>query len=75
MELTIKVMYEQWQKLWERADLSGNKALEAVKADGDALSYVKEQTAEICLEAVKAGGDALRYVKEHVFSAKIKLKA
>ena len=30
--------------------------LEAVKSDGDALRFVKEQTAEICLEAVKSDG-------------------
>ena len=44
---------------------SDNKyCLEAVKQDGYALSYVKDQTKEICLEAVKRNGYALRYVKE-----------
>jgi hypothetical protein len=38
--------------------------LEAVKQDGYALRYVKDQTKEICLEAVKQDGDALRYVKD-----------
>ena len=38
--------------------------LEAVKNDGNALQYVKEQTEAVCLEAVKRNGDALRYVKE-----------
>ena len=38
--------------------------LEAVKQNGYALKYVKEQTEELCLEAVKENGDALRYVKE-----------
>ena len=40
------------------------KDLEAVKQDGWALQYVKEQTPEICLEAVKQDGYALRYVKK-----------
>ena len=40
------------------------ECLEAVKEDGYALRYVKEQTLEICLEAVKENGYALRYVKE-----------
>ena len=38
--------------------------LEAVKIDGLALAYVKEQTPEICLEAVKENGFALEYVKD-----------
>ena len=38
--------------------------LEAVKQNGYALGYVKEQTHEICLEAVKQNGKALEYVKE-----------
>ena len=41
-----------------------NECLEAVKRDGYALQYVKEQTPEICLEAVKTDGYALQYVKE-----------
>ena len=38
------------------------EALEAVKENGYALRFVKNQTLEICLEAVKQNGDALRYV-------------
>ena len=38
--------------------------LEAVKQNGYALQYVKEQTPEMCLEAVKEHGNALEYVKE-----------
>ena len=38
--------------------------LEAVKQNGEALEYVKEQTPEICIAAVKQNGDALQYVKE-----------
>ena len=36
--------------------------LEAVKNDGNALQYVKEQTEAVCLEAVKRNGYALQYV-------------
>ena len=39
-------------------------ALEAVKRNGDALQYVKDQTDAVCLEAVKEYGNALRYVKD-----------
>ncbi len=45
-------------------NLKGNEALEAVKQNGYALQYVKEQTEAICLEAVKQDSDALQYVKE-----------
>jgi hypothetical protein len=37
--------------------------LEAVKQDGLALQYVKNQTPEICLEAVKQDGLALKFVE------------
>ena len=39
-------------------------ALEAVKQDGHALQYVKDQTEAVALEAVKRNGHALRYVKD-----------
>ena len=43
--------------------LSNEKdALEAVKRNGYALQYVKDQTEAICLEAVKRNGYALQYV-------------
>ena len=38
------------------------KALEAVKNNGDALRYVKDQSEAVCLEAVKNNGYALQYV-------------
>ena len=41
-----------------------NACLEAVKHNGYALRYVKEQTPDICLEAVKQNGCALQFVKE-----------
>ena len=37
--------------------------LEAVKRDGHALEWVKNQTHEICLEAVKQNGYSLGFVK------------
>ena len=40
------------------------ECLAAVRQDGYALAFVKEQTKEICLEAVKQNGYALRYVKD-----------
>jgi hypothetical protein len=39
-------------------------SLAAVRANGLALQYVREQTHEICMAAVAADGLALRYVKE-----------
>jgi len=39
------------------------ECLKAVKENGWALQYVKNQTPEICLAAVKEDADALRYVK------------
>lgn len=41
-----------------------NYEIEAVKEDGIALEYVKEQTPELCLIAVKQNGYALMSVKE-----------
>ena len=45
--------------------------MEAVKKNGDALRYVKEQTEAICMEAVKENGYALSYVKEQKIFKKI----
>ena len=41
-----------------------NECIKAVKENGYALQYVKEQTEDICLAAVKQNGFALQYVKE-----------
>ena len=41
--------------------------MEAVKEDGLALMYVRDQTEAICLEAVKKDGYALLYVEERFF--------
>jgi hypothetical protein len=48
--------------------------LEAVKANGYALQYVKEQSETVCLEAVKQDGDALKYVDIRVFEVDIEIK-
>ena len=50
-----------------------NKAycIEAVKRNGYALRFVKEQDKEICIEAVKQDGDALSYVKEQAIFEEI----
>ena len=52
-------------------EYKGKEALEAVKQNGYALQYVKEQTESICLEAVKEDGDALQYVNKSIFEQTI----
>ena len=49
------------------------KCLEAVKRNGDALRYVKEQTEAVCLEAVKEDGYALQYVDIRIFEVDIEI--
>ena len=51
-------------KIKFQAILTAELALEAVKQDGHALRYVKDQTEAVALEAVKQDGYALRYVKD-----------
>ena len=63
----MEQFYEAWKKLSIKKTLVGKEALEAVKNDGYALQYVKDQTESVCLEAVKNNGYALRYVKEEIF--------
>jgi hypothetical protein len=52
-------------------------ALLAVKDDGYALKYVKDEfkTHQVCLIAVKNDGIALRYVPEHIKTSEICLAA
>jgi hypothetical protein len=45
--------------------------LAAVKQNGDALQYVKDQTEAVCLEAVKQNSYALQYVKDYDLQVKI----
>ena len=71
MELTLKSLEANWKRLSVKKTLSGNDALEAVKQDGYALQYVKEQTEAVCLEAVKQDVAALRYVEEQIFAMEI----
>ena len=60
----LKTMFENSN--YEISDIQ--QALEAVKKDGYALQYVKEQTPEIALEAVKKDGGALQFVKSYIFN-------
>ena len=55
---------ERWEKLTIKKNFEGKKAIEAVKQNGYALQYVKDQSEAVCIEAVKRNGDALRYVLE-----------
>ena len=48
-------------------NIPANEALEAVKQDGYALQYVKDQTKDICLEAVKRNSNALQFIDKSVF--------
>ena len=59
---------EKWNQLSCKKNLTGTGALHAVKQDGYALQYIKEQTNEICLAAVNQNGDAFRYVEERIFN-------
>jgi hypothetical protein len=59
-----KELVANWDKLFNKKDLDGAKALRAVKRNGYALQYVANQTEAICLEAVKQDGYALRYVTD-----------
>ena len=63
----LKDYKKEYNALSSKKNLSGEKALEAVKQNGYILQYVNEQTEEICLEAVKQDGYALQYVNEHFF--------
>ena len=46
------------------------EARAAVKQDGPALQYVKEQSEALCLAAVRQNGYALQYVDERCLSKK-----
>ena len=60
--MNIKELVEAKMKYYRY--FTEKESLEAVKQNGNALQYVKEQTPEICMQAVKNDGYALRYVKE-----------
>ena len=57
----------EYDRLNEKCNLSGEEALEEVIKDGYVLRYVTEQTPELCLAAVKQDGDALQYVNSKIF--------
>jgi hypothetical protein len=50
--------------------LDSNICIKAVKQDGFALQYVKEQTEKICIQAIKRNGLALQFVKEQTETLK-----
>jgi len=54
---------DRYAALSYKKNLSGERALAEVEANGYALAYVKNQTEEICLAAVKEDGYALQFVK------------
>ena len=70
---TLNDYKEEYNNLPRKKNLKGKEALEAVKQNGYALLFVKEQTEKICLEAVKQNGLALQYVAKQ--TKKICLKA
>ena len=51
----------------EILNITGEEALAAVKQNGDALKYVKEQTEAVALAAVKQNNYALMYVDKSIF--------
>jgi hypothetical protein len=59
-----KELVANWDKLFNKKDLDGAKALSVVKQNGYALRYVANQTEAICLEAVKENEFALQYVTD-----------
>ena len=70
--MNINDFKKEYDGLKVKNNLSGRKALEAVKKNGYALQYVKDQTEAICLEAVKQNGHALQFVNEDIFTEKAK---
>lgn len=66
MEGKLRIYLKDWLKI--RVEFKTEKeALEAVKNNGDALRYVKDQTEAVCMEAVKNNGNALQYVNSSFF--------
>ena len=66
MKITFKSFKFVFESTFSLQDLQKwyveKVCLEAVKKDGYALMYVKDQSEAVCLEAVKENGYALRYV-------------
>ena len=55
---------EGWIEQFVKTKEFEKLCLEAIKRDGYAIRFVKEQTPELCLEAVKQNGYALQFVKK-----------
>ena len=66
MKAEFSIYFQKWLKVRVKFD-SEKEAIEAVKQNGYALRYVKDQTEPVCLEAVKQDWDALQYVWEIFF--------
>ena len=58
-------------KIYYQGILTVEAALKAVKQNGYALQYVKDQTEAVALEAVKQDGYALQFVLEISMFVKI----
>ena len=63
----LKKLKIAWEGLPIKRNLAGAEAMAAVKQNGYALQYVREQTPEIVLAAVKQNGGALRYADAKFF--------
>ena len=53
-----------YKEFLTKVGINEDPDLTAVKQDGCAIKYVKEQTLEICMAAVKQDGRAIVHVKE-----------
>ncbi|MBA2706121.1 MAG: DUF4116 domain-containing protein [Blastocatellia bacterium] len=67
MNKNLQDYKREYDALDTKCNLSGKEALEAVKQNGYALQFVREQTPEICLGAVRQNGYALQYVREQTY--------
>ncbi|EMH2709993.1 hypothetical protein SI855_002744 [Clostridioides difficile] len=57
------LLYIRWDELNLTNEQKNNIYLEAVRNDGLALEYIKEQTEEICIEAIRQTNQAILFVK------------
>ena len=69
--MNLEQLYDKYKKLPVKRNFSGKEALKAVKKNGYALQYVKDQTEEVCLAAVEECENALQYVNESIFEEMI----
>jgi len=66
--ITLKDYKKEYDAIYTKKNLTGKNAINAVKRDGCALRYVKEQTEAICLAAVKQNKDTLQFVENQFFT-------